>query len=89
MSPGKLGGHVPLKIAGAHRDWLVERTAADAFTLRGLVAELASRGLTVDYRTMWKFVHAHGLSFQKQPRWPASRTVPTWRANGSAGRRGR
>ena len=40
VAPGKIGGHVPPKIAGAHRAWLVARTAA-AFTLRGLVAELA------------------------------------------------
>lgn len=65
VAPGKMGGHVPPKIAGEHRVWLVERTASDAFTLRGLVAELAGRGLRVDYRTMWKFVHAHGLSFKK------------------------
>jgi putative transposase len=64
VAPGKIGGHVPPKIAGGHRDWLIERTAT-AFTLRGLVAELAERGLQVDYRTMWKFVHAHGLSFKK------------------------
>ena len=35
------------------------------FTLRGLVAELAERGLKVDYRTMWAFAHAEGLSFKK------------------------
>ncbi len=62
--PGKLGGHVPPKIRDEHRDWLIERTA-DAFTLRGLVAELAERGLRVDYKTMWTFVHRHGLSFKK------------------------
>jgi len=67
-APGKTGGHVPPNIAGEHRTWLVERAAA-AFTLRGLVAELAGRGLKVDYRTMWKFVHAHGLSFKNV--WPA------------------
>lgn len=65
VAPGKIGGYVPAKIRGEHRDWLIARTAAEAFTLRGLVAELAERGLTVDYRTMWKFVHAHGLSFKK------------------------
>jgi hypothetical protein len=32
-------------------------------TLRGLVAEL-SRGLKVDYRSVWKFVHAETLSFK-------------------------
>ena len=65
LAPGKVGGHVPLKIAGDHRAWLIGRTTADAFTLRGLVAELAERGLRVDYRTMWKFVHQEGLSFKK------------------------
>ena len=65
VAPGKMGGHVPPKIAGANRAWLVERLAAGAFTLRGLVAELAERGLRVDYRTMWKFAHGAGLSFKK------------------------
>ena len=36
------------------------------FTLRGLVAELAERGLKVDYRSVWKFVHAEKLSFKKK-----------------------
>src|SRR5258708_7030403 len=35
------------------------------FTLRGLVAELAERGLKVDYRAVWNFVHAEKLSFKK------------------------
>jgi len=30
--------------------------------VRGLVAELAERGLKVDYRTMWEFVYAEKLS---------------------------
>ena len=67
-APAKVGGHVPLKIRGAQADWLRARMAS-AFTLRGLVAELAEpgpgRGLKVDYRTMWKFVHSEGLSFKK------------------------
>jgi putative transposase len=33
--------------------------------LRGLVAELAERGLTVDYRTMWNFVHDEKQSYKK------------------------
>ena len=64
VAPGKIGGHVPPKIAGTHRAWLVARTAA-AFTLRGLVAELAGRGLRVDYRTVWTFIRREGLSFKK------------------------
>jgi putative transposase len=64
-APGKIGGHVPRKIQGAEADWLRARMSAGAFTLRGLVAELAGRGLKVDYRTMWKFAHSEGLSFKK------------------------
>ena len=65
VAPGKMGGHVPRKLRGAHRDWLLERAKAD-FTLHGLVAELAERGLKVDYRTVWRFVHDEGLSFKKK-----------------------
>lgn len=64
-APGRIGGYAPPKIAGAHRDWLLERTRSEAFTLRGLVAELAERGLKVDYRTVWTFVRREGLSFKK------------------------
>jgi putative transposase len=64
-APGRIGGYVLPKIAGEHRDWLIERAHAAAFTLRGLVAELAERGLQVDYRTVWKFVHREQLSFKK------------------------
>lgn len=64
-APGKVGGHVPRKIQGEHEAWLRARMADGAFTLRGLVAELAERGLKVDYRTMWAFAHAEGLSFKK------------------------
>jgi putative transposase len=63
-APGKIGGHVPPKIRDAHEVWLGERIKAP-FTLRGLVAELASRGLKVDYRTVWKAVHRAGYSFKK------------------------
>ena len=64
-TPGKIGGHVPRKIRGEQADWLRARMAEGAFTLRGLVAELAGRWLRVDYRTMWAFAHAEGLSFKK------------------------
>ena len=64
-APGKIGGHVPHKIKGAHADWLRSRIASAPFTLRVLVAELAMRGLRVDYHTMWNFAHAEGLSFKK------------------------
>ena len=68
VAPGQMGGHKPKKISGKYRDWLLERTKARDFTLRGLVAELAERGLKVDYRSVWEFVHAENLSFKKNRR---------------------
>ena len=64
-APGKIGGHVPPKIRGDQAEWLRRRMASGPFTLRGLVAELAERGLKVDDHTMWDFAHAEGLSFKK------------------------
>ena len=66
VKPDKIGGYRPKKIAGLHREWLVQRCRKADFTVRGLVAELAERGLKVDYRTMWEFVHAEKLSFKKR-----------------------
>jgi transposase len=64
--PGQMGGHKPRQIAGEHRDWLIARCLAADFTLRGLAAELAAeRGLKVDARAVWEFVHAEKLSFKK------------------------
>lgn len=63
-APGKMGGYVRCKIAGSDQEWLLDRID-QPFTLRGLVAELAGRGLAVDYRTVWKFVHRTGYSFKK------------------------
>jgi putative transposase len=65
IAPGQMGGHKPKAIAGEYRSWLLERIKAKDFTLRGLVAELAERGLKVDYRSVWNFVHAENLSFKK------------------------
>ncbi len=55
---------------------LLERIT-EPFTLRGLVVELAERGLKVDYRTVWAFVRRTGYSFKKRPNSPRSRTAPT------------
>src|SRR5262245_50478876 len=66
VKPGRMGGHKPKAISGAHRDWLIERCRSADFTLRGLVAELAERGLKVDYRSVWSFVHAEKLSYKKR-----------------------
>lgn len=65
VAPGRVGGRRPRLIVGEHETWLRARVAGEAFTLRGLVAELAERGLCVDYKTVWTFVHREGLSFKK------------------------
>ena len=65
-APAKFGGYRKPKIAGAWRDWLLERIGHGGFTLRGLADELAERGLKVDYKTMWTFVHREALSFKKK-----------------------
>src|ERR1700694_958044 len=73
VAPGKIGGHVPPKIAGTHRAWLVAPTAA-ALSPRGLVAELAGRGLRVDYRRL--DIHPpRRPQLQKKPCWRASKTI--------------
>ena len=67
VAPGQMGGHKPKKISSEHRVWLLQRIKERDFTLRGLVAELAERGLEVDYRSVWEFVHAEQFSFKKKP----------------------
>jgi transposase len=65
VAPGQMGGHKPRAIRDEHEAWLRERIGDRDFTLRGLVAELAARGLKVDYRAVWNFVHEEGQSFKK------------------------
>lgn len=77
VAPSKFGGYRPKAIRGEHRVWFLERVERD-FTLRGLVVELAERGLKVDYRTVWNFVHAEKLRYKKNT---------DRRRAGSAGRR--
>jgi putative transposase len=85
VAPGQQGGHKPRAIAGAYRDWLIQRCRSEAFTLRGLVSELAERGLKVDYRSVWEFVHAEKLSYKKR-RWsPANGTARTSPGDGRSG----
>jgi transposase len=65
VAPGKIGGH-RLRILRNERAWLMERIASEPHvTLRGLLAELAERGIVVSYGALWNFVHAEGLSFKK------------------------
>jgi putative transposase len=85
VAPGQMGGQKPKKISGEHRAWLVDRCRASSFTLHGLVAELKARGLEVDYRSVWDFVHAEKLSYKKRRWLPANksgRMSPADEANG-------
>jgi transposase len=81
LEPGQMGGHKPKSIRGEHEAFLTQRVREGAFTLRGLVRELAERGLKVDYRSVWNFVQAEKLSFKKnrggQRTRPARRGAPT------------
>jgi len=66
VAPGQMGGHKPKAIRGADHEWLLQRIKDGDFTIRGLVAELAERGLKVHYGSVWDFVHAAKLSFKKK-----------------------
>src|SRR5258708_8323373 len=51
VAPGKIGGHKPKAIAGEHRAWVLQPAKARAFTFRGLLAELPTRGLNTPSRS--------------------------------------
>ena len=58
------------RLWAGHRQWVLDQIAAGGnVTLQGLADGLAARGLKVDYRTMWNFVHREGKSFKKNGLW--------------------
>lgn len=65
LAPAQIGGYKPRTLSGDCADWLRARVASGPFTLRGLTAELAERGIKTQPRAVWVFVHAEGLSFKK------------------------
>jgi transposase len=68
VSPSPIGGSRGTRIAGADREWLLARIAAKPdLTLEELRRELAERGLTVGYGTMWRFCDREKLTFKKNP----------------------
>jgi putative transposase len=67
LEPDQVGGRKPRTLTGDCARWLRERIASGPFTLRGLAAELAERGIKSHPRAVWVFVHAEGLSFKKNP----------------------
>jgi transposase len=86
FAPGQMGGHKPKAISGKHRDWLLERAKVTDFTLRGLVAELAERGLKVDYRSVLGVRPHRESQLQKKASSPANATVLTSPAGARNGR---
>ncbi len=65
LAPGQVGGHKRPTLRGEPAEWLRERCRLGPFTTRGLVAELAGRGIKSDRRAVWVFLRAEGLSFKK------------------------
>ena len=67
-APAKMGGHKKRTLRGEHAEWLIARCREADFTISQLVDELSEvRGLKVDRRSVWEFLHAEGLSFKKKP----------------------
>jgi transposase len=69
VSPKPMGGSRGTRIAGADREWLLERIKAQPdLTLEELRRELAGqRSLVVGYGSMWRFCDREKLSFKKKP----------------------
>ena len=59
--PGQVGGHRPKKWVGGIGSGCWGAAGRVTSPYRGLVAELAERGLSVDYRVVWAFVMPRGL----------------------------
>jgi transposase len=60
-----MGNRRPLMLM-PEREWLLARmAAAPDVTLRVLVVELRERGVVASYGSVWRIVHAAGLSFKK------------------------
>lgn len=67
LAPAQIGGYKPRTLSGECAEWLRARMGSGPFTLRGLAAELAERGIKTHPRAVWVFVHAEGLNFKKNP----------------------
>ena len=65
----------------------MERIAAEPeVIMRGLMTEVAERGVAVSYGTVWNFIHREGMSFKKKRAAGRSKIAPTWRAAGRVGK---
>jgi putative transposase len=74
LAPAQIGGYKGRTLSGECAQWLRARVASGPFTLRGLAAELAERGIMTHPRAVWVFVHAEGLSFKKNATAPGTDT---------------
>lgn len=62
-----MGGRRRFVLAG-ERQWLLSRIAEKPdLTLRGLLGELAERGIVVSYYAVWHFFEQEGITFKKKP----------------------
>jgi putative transposase len=67
VAPSKIGGYKLRTLRDGHAAWLMARCQEKDFTISQLVDELQSiRGLKVDRRSVWEFLHAQGLSHKKK-----------------------
>jgi putative transposase len=66
LAPAQVGGYKPRVLSGDVAEWLRGRMASGPFTLKGLAAELAERGIKTHPKAVWVFAHAEGLSFKKK-----------------------
>jgi transposase len=85
VAPGQMGRRKPKAIRGEHEAVLTQRVRKGGFTLRGLVRELAERGLKVDCRSVWNFVHAEKLSFKRNRRGQRTRSAERGASTGAVG----
>lgn len=87
VAPAKMGGNRPPVLKEKDRAYIRQRLGAEPHTpLRGLQAELGSRGTKASYGAIRDFVHAEGLSFKKRHPSPMSGRARMWRGPASAGR---
>lgn len=65
LRPKPMGGDHSSRLKD-EREWLLQRIGeAPDLTLEELRRELAGRGKTVGYGTVWRFFAAEGISFKK------------------------
>jgi transposase len=76
--PGPLGGDRRTHVIEARAATILEVFEARRdMSIEELRTELAARGLSFGYGTLWRFFRRRGWTRKKRPRTPPSRSVPT------------